>query len=464
MRRRFIGDRRFYGRMFAVLLPIVIQNFITNFVSLLDNIMVGQVGTVQMSGVAIVNQLLFIFNLCIFGGMSGAGIFTAQFCGSGDHEGIRHTFRYKIVLGILLSALGGVLLFLFRGELISLFLQGDGDPAAAAASLAFGCDYLRIMLLGLLPFALTNAYSSTLRENGQTVVPMVAGIGAVTVNLVLNYVLIFGHLGAPTLGTDGAAIATVISRYVELAVVALYTHLHGREFPFIKGAFGSLYIPKRLLRSLILKGIPLLLSETLWSVGMTTLTQSYSIRGLDVVAALNIANTVINLSGVVYIAMGSTVGIIVGQLLGTGACEEEVRDTDRKLIFAAILSSIVFGGLLASVSAVFPRIYNTTDAVRGIATGLILISAAIMPFNSFTHCIYFTLRSGGCTGITFLYDNCYMWGVVVTTAFFLSRFSPLTIIPLYAICQSLDILKGALGILFLKSNMWIKRLAVPTDE
>ena len=167
----YLGDRAFYKRVLAVSVPIIIQNGITNFVSLLDNIMVGQVGTPQMSGVSIVNGLLFVFNLCIFGACSGAGIFTAQFFGSQNH-----TFRFKLLICLALS-LGAVALFWFGGQgLIGLYLRGEGDPHTAALCQAYGLIYLRVMLLGLLPFSLCNAYASTLRETGQALVPMVAGV------------------------------------------------------------------------------------------------------------------------------------------------------------------------------------------------------------------------------------------------------------------------------------------------
>ena len=224
MLKRYIGDRAFYRRLLLIALPIMIQNGISNFVSLLDNIMVGQVGTVQMSGVSIVNQILFVFNLSIFGAASGAGIFTAQFHGSRDNEGIRHTFRFKLMICLLLAAVW-IAVLIFGGEtLIGLYLRGEGDPQDAALTLEYGMSYVKIMLLGLLPFAICNAYSGTLRETGQTVVPMVAGIISVLTNLILNYILIFGHFGAPKMGIAGAAVATVISRYVELLVVALWTH------------------------------------------------------------------------------------------------------------------------------------------------------------------------------------------------------------------------------------------------
>ena len=460
MLRKYIGDRAFYRHVLLIAVPILIQNGITNFVSLLDNIMVGQVGTAQMSGVSIVNNLLFVFNMCIFGATSGAGIFTAQFHGSLDHEGVRHTFRFKLLICMTLAA-GGIGIFIGWGkELIQLYLQGEGNAETIAAALEYGIGYLKIMLLGLVPFALTNAYSGTLRETSKTVVPMVAGIIAVCVNLALNYVLIFGHFGAPALGVNGAAIATVVSRYVELAIVALWTHLNPEKNPSIPGACRTLHIPRKLFRAICVKGLPLLVNEFFWATGMAFLNQCYSIRGLDIVAAFTIATPLSNISSVAFMAMGNAVGIIMGQMLGAGTDAETVKDSNRKLIFISVASCAVFGGLMAAVSGIFPQLYNTTSGIKSIATALICVTAAIMPFNAYTTSAYFTLRSGGKTAITFLFDSGFVWCVIVPLAYCLSRFTALPIIPLYAACQATDLLKCAVGYWMIKRGTWIQNLAV----
>lgn len=462
MIKRYIGDRAFYRRVMAVAVPIIIQNAITNFVSMLDNIMVGQIGTIPMSGVSIVNQLMFVFNLCIFGASSGAGIFTAQFHGSRDHEGIRHTFRFKVISCLALTLAGCGLFLLAGDDLIRLYLQGEGDPADAAAALGFGWDYLWVMLFGLLPFALSNAYSGTLRETGQTMVPMIGGITAVLVNLVLNYILIFGKLGLQPMGVEGAALATVISRYVELAVVVGWTYLHRAQHPFIQGAFRSVYIPGNLLKRIVVKGMPLLINEFLWASGMAIMNQCYSTCGLDVVPAMNISSTIYNLGSVAYLSMGNAVGIIMGQMLGSGAKEDQVRDTNRKLITVSVVAGILFGGCMAAISGVFPGIYNTTAEVRDLATRLICVSAVMMPFNAYTNATYFTLRSGGQTMVTFLFDSCFVWVLCVPLAYCLSRFTVLSILPLYMICQSTDFIKCTIGAFMLKKGAWIQNLAQKT--
>ena len=458
MKNRYIGDKAFYRRCFAVAVPIIVQNGITNFVSMLDNIMVGQIGTMPMSGVSIVNGLIFVFNLCIFGASSGAGIFTAQFFGSHDDEGIRHTFRFKFLICCILSALGIALFLLGDKLLIGLYLTGDGDPAEAAEVLNYGIQYLHVMVWGFLPFALTNTYASTLKETGNTFVPMVAGITATLVNLIGNYILIFGHFGAPQMGVQGAALATVISRFVELAIVAGWTHLNAVKNPFIVGVYRSFYLPGKLLRAIILKGMPLLINEALWSSGMAILNQCYSTCGLDVVPAQNISSTLFQLSSVVFLSMGNAVGIIMGQMLGSGSSEAEVRDSNRKLLALSVAAGVIFGAFMASVSGLFPMLYNTTETVRQLATWLICISAIMMPFNSYTNATYFTLRSGGQTMVTFLFDSCFVWGIVIPLAYCLSRFTDMPIIPLYAICQGTDLVKSLIGAGMIKQGKWIQNL------
>ena len=456
-RRKYIGDRAFYSRLGTVMLPILVQNLITNFVSLLDNVMVGQVGTEPMSGVAIVNQLFFVFNLCIFGGLAGAGIFTAQFYGKGDHEGVRSTMRFKLWFALL--AVGACLtaFLLFGEQLISLFLHEGEENLDLAETLRHGKAYLAVMLIQTAPFALTQVYSSTLRETGETVLPMRAGIAAVLVNLVFNYILIFGKLGVPALGVEGAAIATVLSRFVECGIVLGWTHGHRQRLPFVDGLYRSLRVPAGLLRQILVLGTPLLLNEFLWSGGMTMLNQCYSLRGLEVVSAFNISSTVGNLFFCAFIAMGNSISIMIGQLLGAGELERAV-DEDRKLIFFSLILSAVVGLLMALVAPMVPQIYNTTDAVKDLAKKLLLVYAAMMPLYSYTNSCYFTLRSGGKTLITFVFDSLFVWVVCVPAAFLLAHYTAVPILPMYAAVELTNLLKCGIGFVMVRQRKWVVNL------
>jgi len=408
IRKKLFGDKAFYKMVLAVAVPIMIQNGITNFVGLLDNIMVGRIGTEQMSGIAIVNQLLMVFNLAIFGAISGAGIFSAQFFGCQDHKGVRHTFRFKMYICAVILLLGILVLFFGGEKLILMYLHGEDNTQALEAALHYGKQYLGVMLIGLLPFALEQVYTSTLRECGETMVPMKAGITAVLVNLVLNYLLIFGKFGFPELGVVGAAIATVISRYVQAAMVIVWTHTHVQQMPFIVGAYKEFTIPSQLSSKILVKGTPLMINEIMWSAGMATLMQCYSVRGLDTVAALNISTTISNLFNVVFIALGSAISIIVGQLLGAGKMEE-AKDTDTKLIAFSVFSCVGIGLVLILLAPLFPMLYNTTNNVKELATWFLRIAAGCMPIAAFMHASYFTLRSGGKTIVTFLFDSVFLW-------------------------------------------------------
>ena len=452
------NNRHFYRRILAVALPMMIQNGITNFVQMLDNVMVGQVGTIPMSGVAIVNQLMFVFNICVFGATSGAGIFTAQFKGREDNEGIRYTFRFKLLVSLLLGAVGIGVFLSFGRELIGLYLTGEGRPEDATATMEYGLRYLKVMVVGLVPFALSNAYSGTLREVGETRVPMVAGIAAVLVNLIGNYVLIFGHFGAPALGVVGAAVATVLSRFVELVIVAVWLHCNGARHPYIVGALRSFRIPGALAGDIAIKGLPLLVNEFFWSTCMAFLSQCYSTRGLDVVAAMNIATTISQVSNVVFISLGSAVGILMGQMLGAGVPEEIIRRDNRRMIGLCVAVCFAVGAVTIALSGVFAGLYNTTEAVRRIAVGLICLSAVMMPVNSYNNAMYFTLRSGGQTFVTFIFDSGFSWCVCVPVAFLLSRFTELPIMPLYGICVGVDLFKIPLGAWMLKKGVWIRRI------
>lgn len=456
-KRRLIGDRAFYALVLSVAVPIMVQHGITSFVNLLDNVMVGRVGTEEMSGVAIANQLIMIFELGIFGGLSGAGIFAAQYFGSGNLEGVRNAFRIKLYIGLFVC-LAAIAVFLFFGrDLVMLFLQGEADVGDPETTAGHALGYLRIMLLGFIPFMLAQVYASTLKECGETLLPMKAAVAAVFTNLVLNYILIFGKLGFPAMGGLGAAAATVVSRFVELGIVLIGAHRHADRYAFMKKLYRTLLVPAPLLRSVLVKGLPLLANELLWSGSMAVLSQCYSLRGLSVVAAMNITTTVTNLFSVVMMAMGNAVAIIVGQQLGSGDLER-AKDTDRKLIFFSFCLTILIGAILSLLSSYIPRIYKTEAAVQELAYLLILCAALTMPIDSLAVTGYFTIRSGGKTLITFLFDSAYSWVVTIPLAWCLVHFTNLPIVPLYFIVRFSGIIKSGLGLVLVHKGIWCQNI------
>lgn len=457
LRQKFIGDKAFYTMVLTIVLPIIVQNGVTNFVNLLDNLMVGQLGTEEMSGVAIVNQLITVYNLCIFGAVSGAGLFTAQFFGKQDHDGVRYTLRFKLIIVTILTILAS-LLFLFKGQdLIWMYLSGSSDGGNPQLALASGRQYLVYMIPGFFAFMLEQAYAGTLRECGETVLPMKAGIVAVIINVTFNYLLIFGNFGFPELGVQGAAIATSMARFVEAAIVIIFCHRKKEQYLFVKGLYRGFHMPGYLVKDIIKTGTPLMLNETMWSAGMAMLSQCYSLRGLNVVAGFNITTTLFNLFNVVIFALGTAIAIIVGQRLGANKLEE-ARDIDNKLIAFSVICGAAIGVFMAIASPFFPMLYNTTEAAREVATGLMLLQALFYPQFAFINAAYFTMRSGGKTVVTFLFDSVFVWAVCVPIAFLCSRFTGWNIFVIFTLVNIADWIKCTVAVILLKKGVWIKNI------
>jgi putative MATE family efflux protein len=340
-----------------------------------------------------------------------------------------------------------------------LFLHNDGTSSNLALALQSGQAFLVIMLVGLIPFSISQAYASTLREMGKTIVPMFASSVAVVTNTLLNYLLIFGNFGAPQLGVQGAAISTVIARIIECAIIVVWVHRHNMDNPFIVGAFRNFHIPKQLIQQIIKKGSPLMLNEVLWACGMTIVLQAYSIRGLSVIAGMNIASTVSNIFNIIFLALGGAAAIVVGQLLGANKMAE-AKDSARKLIFFSVVSCTIMGIIMVIIAPHFPEIYNTSREVKDLAGHFIMIGAICMPFYAFNHVSYFVLRSGGKTIITFLFDSVFIWVIVLPLAYLLSTHTSLPIIWVYFICQMTEALKCIIGYFLVKSDAWLENIVV----
>lgn len=455
--KKYIGDKAFYKMVMKVAVPIMVQNLITNFVSLLDNLMVGALGTEQMSGVSIVNQLLFVFNLALFGALSGAGIFTAQFFGKNDTKGIQYTLRYKIGVSVLIFVVGILAFTVLDDKLIGLYLHESSDSGDIALTLGFAKDYLKIMLLGLLPFCISQIFSSTLRETGETVAPMVSGIVAVIVNCTFNWVLIFGKLGFPALGVEGAAIATILSRYVECIVIVIYSLKNKKRFTYFKGAFRSLSMPKVVFKDITVKGMPLLLNEFLWSTGMSLLSMAYSMYGISTVAGYSISSTIMNLANIAFIALGGSIGIIIGKLLGANKFDEAV-DTDRKLIAFSAICSVIIGIFVFFIGDKVPLLYNTSEEAKELAGYFIKTCSLFLIVHSFANASYFTIRSGGKTLVTFLMDSVFIMAVSVPLAFSFYYIFEFPIKTTFFLVQCTDIIKVIIGLVLVKKKVWLNNI------
>ena len=252
--------------------------------------------------------------------------------------------------------------------------------------------------------------------------------------------------------------ATVISRFVELGIVMGFTHKHHKRFTFIEGVYRTLRVPAALLKKVLRMGAPLMLNELLWSIGMSTLTAIYSMSGLVVVSALSITFTISNLFSAVYMSMGTAVAVLVGQALGAGNFDKAKTDVWRIIAFG-IAGAASMGLLLALFSPLIPRAYSgVTQDVRDMASSLLIVTACAMPLYAFAHCSYFTLRSGGKTLITFLFDSGYTWAVSVPVALLMVKVVHADIVVCFATVEAANIIKCLIGYLFVSSGKWIQNL------
>lgn len=461
--KKFIGTKEFYKSVMIIVLPIILQNGLNNLVNLLDNIMVGALGTEQMSGVAIVNQLLFVYILCVFGGTAGAGIFTAQFYGSKNNEGVKHSLKFKFYICLALMAIATFIFTFFGKDLIEIFLHEGGETGNIELAFEFAMQYFIIALIAQIPNTITQIYASTLRETEQTFIPMLASLISVVINAGLNYLLIFGKLGLPALGVQGAATATLTARIIECLIVIIWSHTHTKQKPFFKNIFSTFKIPKPIFKDLVKKGSALLLNEALWSGVQTAILSCYSMRGLSSIAAMNINNTFNNLFSIVFFSMGNAIAIIVGNLLGAGKLKE-ARDADNKIIALSFVCCLFFGGLMALLTPVLVTFYKTTNEVRDIAISLMYIAAFTMPIHSLLHNFYFTLRSGGKTLITFLFDSGFATCVSLPTAFLLAKFTTIPTSGLYLAVMGVEALKLIVGFILVKKGVWINNIVADKNS
>ena len=255
----------------------------------------------------------------------------------------------------------------------------------------------------------------------------------------------------------GAAIATNISKFIQAGIVVIYTHTHAAEHTYITGIYKNFRVPVAISKKILAMATPLVVNETMWAAGIAVQTQIYSSRGLSVVAALNINSTINNVFNIAFIAMGDAVAIIVGQLLGAGKFEEG-KNTAYKIITFSTLMCIGIGIILYVFAPYFPLIYNTSNEVQDLACGLIKVSAITMPINGFLHSTYFTIRSGGKTVITFLFDSVFLWVVSVPIAFLLTHNTGLIIVFVFLLTELTNSIKAIIGWLIMRSGIWIQNI------
>ena len=452
--RSLIGNRIFYKRLFQVSLPIVLQQLLTSSLQLIDNLMVGSLGELSINSVSVVNQLYFVIILITFGALGGAGIFTAQYFGSGEVEKLKETFRFKLIVALMLVILSLFVFSVFGEFLIGLF-------TVSPVTISGGMDYLNIVKWSMLPWAFSIAISTTFREIGVTKVLLYITIAAILTNTGLNYLLIFGNFGFPQLGVEGAAYGTLASRFVEFGLMMVLLIKKGKIFNTkIKDIFK---IERVVLKGIIIMAIPLLLNEFFWSMGQTMFMQSYSTRGDSALAAMTITGAISQLVFVTFGGIGTGIAVLVGNTLGKNRLEE-AKDNAKKVIAFAVVFAFFTGIILFILSFFIVDLYDVSEATKALAGRNIRINAIFIPVFSFNVSMYFTLRSGGDTRSTMLMDSGYMWVVQVPIIFILARVTNLNVVMLFLIVQALELPKSLFALSRYRKENWVKNLATKNES
>ncbi|HEY8344509.1 MAG TPA: MATE family efflux transporter [Bacillota bacterium] len=446
---RVFGKNRFYYRVFALAWPIVLQNFIAAFLNIIDTVMVGKLGETEIAAVGLANQYFFFFHMFLIGLCAGCSVFIAQFWGTKDTRNIRR------IVGIGLGSVALVAFFfmglgyLFSEQIIAVFNN-------ETSVILLGAKYLRIVLAGYLFTAVTFLYSFALRSIGDTFQPMLISAAALLINVFFNYVFIFGKLGAPAMGVEGAALATVIARVVETVflVGSVYRQrgvlaASGRELFDV-----NLSYIKKTYRIIF----PVLLNDLCWGLAAMVYTAVYGHMGSQVVAAIQIVNSVSNLFMVVIYGISNAAAVMVGNCIGAGKVQQG-KVYARKFTRLSVAIGFLLGGLLAFASPYMLRFFNVSAQALHYARIILYVVSAIF-FIRVLDIILITgiLRGGGDARYALLTEGFTMWfiGVPLTIggAFLLKL--PAYIVYTLAIVE--EIVKCALGLRRLRSGRWIKKV------
>ena len=450
--KTLFGTKEFYKKVGIIAIPIVLQQFIIASVNLVDNLMVGQLGEPSINAVTIVNQLNFVVMIVTFGVMGGAGIFTAQFFGAKKQDELKMSYRYKMAAAVLFSSTAFLLFILFGQTMIGWF-------ASKSETISLGMDYLNIVQFGVFPFIISLAITTTFRETGTTKPLLYISLFALIMNAAINYVLIFGYLGFEPMGVRGAAIGTVIARYIEMGL--LYLLMIVKKAPFYAKLFTIFSIPKSLTKKISLKALPLTINEVFWSVGQTMFIFAFSLRGETALAAMNVNNAVSQIVFVTFSGIATAVAVMVGNTLGENKLEE-AESNAYKLMMVAFLSAVVVGSLLFIMAPFVVGLYDISDQTYEWALITTRYNSVLIWLYSVNVAIYFTLRSGGDMRSTVYADAGFTWVIMVPIALILAYFTNLDVTWLLLLVKGTELLKFFYALGLIKKKRWLQNLTNET--
>ncbi len=439
----------FYSTLLKLAIPIVIQNLITSSINMLDTVMIGRLGEVEIAAVGIANQYFFLFNLLITGLTSGAGIFISQYWGQKDKKNIQKTLGLSFISSIILSILFTMIALLIPQTIIKLF---NKDPYV----IGLGISYLKIVSISYIFTAIFLVFGVSSRCIEDTIPPMLVSALALLVNASLNYILIFGHLGFPPMGVKGAAIATIIARVVEASVLVLYIYAK-------KGVLAAKWkqmidINKRFIKRATQTILPVVINDMFWALAMIIYAIAYGNLGTQAMAAVQITTTVQNVFMVFTFGIAHSAAVMIGHLVGAGHIEEAQSYT-RRFLKLSVISGILIGIVLALGSPTILSFFNVSKEVHESALRILYIISFTMSFKLVGVVVIIgILRGGGDAGFALKVETLTMWGIGVPLAFLGSFVLKLPVEIVVLMVALEEVAKVIFSIRRLRTSDWIRQV------
>ena len=451
------GPMSFYREALAIALPVMLQIFIMSMVSLIDNFMVAGLGDISMAAVNVSNQINFIYLVIINIICQAGGIYIAQFNGAGDSDGMKHAYRFKVLFTLAAAVLYFTLCRTIPHRMIALMTMGN---AAQKEIVAAGSVYLRIVSWTFFPIAVSAAIGTSFREIARPKAPLFVSAAATLVNTAGNWILIYGNLGAPRLEVSGAAYATIIARFFELAVFLIYAM--SSKAPFFVNIGGLLNLHRRLVGEILSKSAMIFVSEFSWVSSETLMTAMYNRRGgAEIVAGMAAGWTIANIFFLIFGGIWTASGVLVGGALGAGKLDE-ARNRAKWLKSGSVVAGIGLSLPGAAFSALLiPLVFSNLSATaRTTSLGLVLVILAYLPLWSLLNVQFAISRAGGDTAAGMYTDLSVNTLLFIPGAIILSLFTSMPPVPMFALVKLTDIIKMFIIRRFLRKERWVKNLTV----
>ncbi|MCH4208379.1 MAG: MATE family efflux transporter [Solobacterium sp.] len=452
--QKFICSRAFMKAVLAVTVPLMLQQLIASSVNLVDNLMVGMLGDAALAGVAAVNRYYMIALYGTTGLCAAASVFIAQYCGANEQEHMKESFRTMILVACVIMVVFSMLAVCFPSVIVGFFTSD-------AAVIAQGVSYIRVVAWSFIPTAVTLSVYNAMRSVGETKVPLRCSVVAVLTNTFLNWCFIFGNCGMPKMGVAGAALATLISRVLELtlSLVALYR----TPFDFKTKLTELFVIPKEIFKKIIVKAAPLMLNEVLWSSGMAMLFKFYSYRGSDVMSAYSISTTVSDIFFTLFAGMAAASTVFISQPLGADKLDQ-AKENGYHLIGFSFLLALIFGVAMFSASYLVPYLYSQVSMeTKMMSQNFLRIQSVMFWIYMITTQCYFTLRAGGDMKHTLIMDSGFMWLINIPIVAFVTYCTGFSYIWIYLFGQMTDLVKLAVSYHLVKKEKWVVNLTAQRD-